>query len=463
MARKALNFTIEVLTPLMISAFREASILHSLNYVPGVAIRGSLANLLLAGCPESKAQYHFHSNWPPAEREKCPFYRVFYALEAPVFLNAYPGLARPALPLPATAHSCKLYEGFRSAGLKQHGVFDTLVHQAVFEQALDGGQPLPYIYEPKCWECTDGDRKTEAISGRFYMPRVGKYTSAKPFIRRFSRTAIGRGRATASEGQLYTLEVVGEEMELDEEDAERRGEKTKPRTRFQGRVLADENVATILRQYLPKIRWLGSGRSRGLGQVLLDAPFEEELPAAPSSEQIGKLLEELAAEVPFAPQGSENAPPRDLVRRIIAFNRLWRVEWSSYVQLGALPPEGAWYFTVGLTADAILGDGGAATLRLEPKHLGAAFTQGVSLVRSWTGHRTVGGWSSAIGLPKEMELAVPMGSVFLYRVEARDGATVQAMITALAELENQGIGAHREVGYGQVQICSPFHLEVKAL
>lgn len=463
MARKTLNFTIEVQTPLMISAFREASILHSLNYVPGVAIRGSLANLLLAECPESKAQYHFHPNWPPVEREKCPFYRVFYALEAPVFLNAYPGLARPALPLPATAHSCKLYGGFKSAGLNQHGVFDTLISQAVFEQALERGQPLPYIYEPKCWECKDGDRKTEAISGRFYMPRVGKYTSTKPFVRRFSRTAIGRGRATASEEQLYTLEVVDEEMELDEEDMERRGGKTKARTRFQGRVLADENVATILRQYLPKIRWLGSGRSRGLGRVSLSELSEEDLPAAPSSEQIGKLLKELAAEVPFASQEDEDDRPRDLVERIIAFNRLWRAEWNPYVQLEALSPEEAWYFTVDLTADAILSDSGAATLRLEPKRLGTAFSQGVSLVRSWTGHRTVGGWSSATGLPKEMELAVTMGSAFLYKVEARNEATVQAMLTALAELENQGIGAYREVGYGQVQICSPFHLEVKAI
>jgi len=83
---------------------------------------------------------------------------------------------------------------------------------------------------------------------------------------------------------------------------------------------------------------------------------------------------------------------------------------------------------------------------------------GIQLVRSFARHEVIGGWHWGARLPRPTELATEMGSVFLFRVE---GHSQEELMDTLRELERRGVGQQRERGFGQVQICSPFHLEVK--
>lgn len=464
MALQALNYTIEVRSPLVVAGWREAYVIESLSYVPGAVVRGSLARLLLADCPLPQDRDHRHPERAASERSGCPFYRLFYAgAPALVFHNAYPGPRRPVAPVPATARSCKREPGFTTGDPRNHGVFDTLVSQAVFRQAVHRGKPLPFIYEPECSRCAaddEEDRQTDRPSDRFYIRRGDGATAPRPLLRRFSRTAVARERHAVAEGLLYTVEAIDERMDLDEVV---NGERQWARTIFQGQVLADDSLIDEVSRRLAAVRWLGSGRSRGLGRVVIAPQVLQALPAPPTGEDVGRFVAALAAEPPFGGRNPLVTGDRSagVVDRLLAFNRAWHSEWSAYACAGALPADPGWYFTVDLLADAVLREGGAPTLRLSPALLGLAGQ--VELVQSFGQGKVTGGWSEAAGLPKETALAVAMGAVYLYRADARDEPSIRRILLALHELEQTGVGAMREVGFGQVQICSPFHLEVNPL
>lgn len=122
------------------------------------------------------------------------------------------------------------------------------------------------------------------------------------------------------------------------------------------------------------------------------------------------------------------------------------------------------FFTVGLDSDMILQD---EYLRyptcLEPSHLAAELPPGSSerdalskavLVASSAAVRTIGGWNHKAGLPKADELAISMGSVFLYQVPS---GRKDDLIPALKALEENGVGIRKNEGFGVVYICDPFH------
>ena len=99
---------------------------------------------------------------------------------------------------------------------------------------------------------------------------------------------------------------------------------------------------------------------------------------------------------------------------------------------------------------------GLPTTVLEADELGLA-GEGIQWVRAFTHHEIIGGWLMGAGLPRSTELSTVMGSVFLYQVR---GIAQDELLDHLADLEQRGVGRERERGFGQVQVCSPFHLEV---
>jgi CRISPR-associated protein (Cas_Cmr3). len=68
----------------------------------------------------------------------------------------------------------------------------------------------------------------------------------------------------------------------------------------------------------------------------------------------------------------------------------------------------------------------------------------------------VSGWNTAHRLPKERDMAIAAGSVFLFSVPR--SVDEEKLKGALKRWEEEGIGWRRSEGFGQVLICDPWHL-----
>jgi CRISPR-associated protein Csx10 len=249
---------------------------------------------------------------------------------------------------------------------------------------------------------------------------------------------------------LYTLEALSEWMDRDELDKD--GRPLPAQATFQGVVWVDEAHEGEMREALSQIRHLGAAISRGLGRVKIETwPIQIRMP---SEEQLSETAKELAEGA--EPERPEGPLPKeaDLTERILAFNRLWACEREAK----GLPAAG-WYFTVDLQSEALLWRANGPAYLLTSDILG--FPPEVELVRAFTAHQQIGGWSTAWGMPKPTMPAVAAGSVFLYQVPGDDVALAHKVLKRLTILEKEGVGERREEGYGWLQVCTPFHLEME--
>jgi len=441
-----IEVTIELLTPLLLGERKRGNVYVTYTHVPGAVLRGAVAQPYIEACPHPDS-LNDHVHCP----EKCDFYRLFFARPAPRFGPCYPTLARLSYPLPATAQSCKYHPGFAHTP-EQHGIQDTLIPLWVFEYlAFEEKKALPEVYDPHCAVCKN-EVALEQVSGFWEPAGRNEYYQPRPRISRVSRTAIDRRRGTAAEEMLYTLEMVSEQMDSGRYDENHRP-KSSP-TRFKGLVWVKEDDADLMKRRLEEITAIGGATSRGLGRVRVTARHVDAPPLLITREDAKSLVAAAAGEIPFEPRHRGHPAEAGLVDRIRAFNRVLWEEFARYAA-HAEPPRGSLYFTVNLLSDAILGGVG------EPVTLLPQMLAGAERVRAWASHGLVSGWSGALKLPRTVHLAIKAGSVFLYRLRAED---VDAVFTALQELERlerEGLGRERERGYGWVQICLPFHQEVK--
>ena len=75
------------------------------------------------------------------------------------------------------------------------------------------------------------------------------------------------------------------------------------------------------------------------------------------------------------------------------------------------------------------------------------------LVRAYSGYDLRGGWNVAWGLPKDVDVVVPMGSVFVFWTRHPE-----RWDEALLDVERWGIGERTAEGFGQVRVCDAFHV-----
>jgi len=68
---------------------------------------------------------------------------------------------------------------------------------------------------------------------------------------------------------------------------------------------------------------------------------------------------------------------------------------------------------------------------------------------------TIRGWQASWGLPKPDDVAIKMGSVFLYRYT---GDAFDELKDFLNELSYIGVGLRREEGFGRVTFCDSLHI-----
>lgn len=427
----ALLVSLTLESPLLVGRERQGDVYQSFDYLPGSVLRGAVAEALMAGWSAEQRAVAHPDDCP--DRAACPLCRLLYPTDGPPprFGDCYPAAEAvdEAWPFPLTAHTCKRQPGFlepprpgkppQSDG--PHGIFDTLLAAAAADAAARLGLPLPYHYRPLCPTCGE---ETKPAPGSFGL-LDDTYLSAEPINRRFSRTAINRRRHTAQDGQLFTLTVMGERMGLRPGIATGKDPITRSQTRLVGHVEPGGADAAALTGVLAGLRRLGSGPSRGLGQV--SAAVE---PAPPT------------------------LPP--LAERLAAFNAAVGRERAFYAALGVTVLPAGCYFTLDLTAAAFFRRDGLPALCPTAEMLGLPDAK---LVFAAVEPIERGGWVNAWGLPRERRVGAAPGAVFLFRVAAPPAGDA-ALLRRLAALEAQGLGDDTERGAGRLLVCAPFHLEV---
>jgi len=396
MTRKRLEIQISPSSPLMIGTDGESTLYNQTRtYIPGAALRGALAGTMLSAEAEGSFEALFGE-----------------AVTEPIFDNLYPSCSGlQTYPLPLSARTCKYHRGFKSQNGEHHGVGDILIRQAVFEAMLDIRVNLSCLYEPRCPECHS---EVKDLAG-YYEVSTGQYTQTTTPVRRLSRTAIDRRRQTAAERLLYTLEMVEP------------GTQDQLPLLFRGSVMSSDSQEAVLKRWLPQVKGIGGGRSRGLGRVKVN------------------MLSETDDSLP------------GLRERLERFDAAVRAEWRFYQRVARVEPpaDDVLFFCVDLLAPAFLTNRGLPATRPALADLGLP-EESTQLWRAMSRQSVMGGWHMGGRLPRRTALATAMGSVFMYRSE---GLSFDDLENGLQELEIEGLGEERSRGFGQVLVSCPIHYQ----
>lgn len=429
------SLQLEAMSPLAIRADHAPGGVENAAYISGTTLLGSLAALHRLAHPDNTStferlflsgQVHYPDLYP-ASFEYDAFDK---ASDLPIY------------PLPKTAQSCKRFPGFKpfkgeKVDDERHGVRDSLLDWATFVLGRDArkdGRPIdletllrPLEDQKECLICKN-EKKTKKPMDRFtgYYRRIqsnGVEQLAKADVetRLQTRTGINRETGTVQESILYSREVFEEH------------------TRFWGMVHVEDELVQPLQQFIGEVGEsglvrVGTGRSRGMGKAHLHLVeilagewgrfdrFKQRVEALDT-----KLHEQV--EVAF---GSLNLKPLyfalTLHSPVISYDELLRYR--------------------GVIDEAMLGEllhVPADTLKLE--------YQNASM-------RQVMGWNELWGMPRTKEIAIETGSVFLFSSNVESPEAKEALLEALFELEEAGVGRRKAEGFGRICVSDPFHLEV---
>ncbi len=343
------------------------------------------------------------------------------------FGNLYParfeqkrlqGEVDPIYPIPATAASCKRFPGFRSdqknEELPHHGVRDTLIPWGLFclcqQTRIDALEKFTTCPYPDC------DHPLDRFPG-FYRRRRFKATElgkASVSLGLRVRTGIDRTTGSAHQSILYSREFL------------------QPGMTFWGAATVPDEQADRFQAFIQKanesgLLRLGNNRTRGFGRVTLAVTTIEE-------------------------QDIES-----LRQRIQSFDAKLRAQAKQY----DIQHPHALYLPITLTADAIVYD---RLLRqrtgLDGDALDDLGIKGAERIYCNSSVRQVMGWNTLWRTPKADDIAITMGSTFLFGFSRNldDDALLQRLHT----LERRGIGIRQREGFGRLLVASPFHCEEDA-
>jgi CRISPR-associated Csx10 family RAMP protein len=411
-------------SPLVVRRDRQSERSEGVDFLSGSLVRGALAQAWL--------QQH-----GGAEGD---FARVFLDETACRFGPLDPA-ARVA---PLTAVSCKRHPGFRAdfpperPDKAPHGVADQLWLRVA--RRLTGAE-LPADLAEAARQCGHPGCGQDLKAFPGFWDLDGQTPRGRGERRQGLAVHVGIDRVThtAAEAMFYTLHAV-EPALLPDGD----GDESDPD--FVGELEAEPDVAGILLRLLEENGGTidaGHARTRGYGRVSLT--LREAPAAAPAS-------------------------PEEWSRDLVNFLR------SAPLALTDLDPERCFFFSLALPTGAVLVD---ELLRytLDPAHMvpwlpplpppdpaertrsrpGRTGPGGGELwcVTAVTRHERVRGWNAAHGLPRQDEWAVSRGAVYAYLFQG--DAARAALLAELTELEQQGVGARRNEGFGRVHVSDDFH------
>lgn len=319
--------------------------------------------------------------------------------------NAYPATCgdQRVAPLPMTAIQPK---GSKS---EQN---DTLIDQICWEKQ----QPPALIYLPT----DESGRPWEPCGQRFYTIADGKIDFRHVGQRTLTRVAINRRRGTADDTRLYSPLVLNEIQDHCP-------------TQYLGSVSCPAEIADDVCEQLATITHIGGRQTSGLGHVEIRVAktTEAHTNATALSERIAALTTRF----------------QDQAR----FYREWDgADWTINDRS---------IFTINLLSDAILHENGwIPTTEFSAAMLRDLTGIEATLCRAYTQPTITGGWHVTWRRPKQTEIAVVMGSLYVF--EARTPLSTHDC-EQLAHLELDGIGERRSEGYGHIQICDTFHLHTE--
>lgn len=372
--------TLQLRSPLALHQTR-ASVQYvgTLDYIPGTALRGALAGAYLAkhGTPDDT-------------------FRALFLSEQVQYGDLWPSVeGKQTILLPATARACKRH------GLKHSSSLRDVLLDAWANP--DGSKKCPVCDEP-----------LDRVGG--YLCSLAPAEPLAPRSRLRISTAIERSTGTVAREMLFTQHtLVGQRKTQN---------KSEPAL-FRGTVrLADPSLKDSLETLLKAPLFLGSGRSRGLGEVEVKTWVE-----APASE-------------PLADR--------------------WRKFNEAAQRAGG--DRNVRYFSLTLLSHLSLRDNLLRPVLdgITPQHFG--LPDGVTWVRYPDSDRpvlflsavTIPGWNAALGLPKPETVALARGSVLLGRCDADQE---QDVLSRLGQIEAEGVGERRNEGFGRVAVCYPIHYE----
>lgn len=384
-----MTLTLRLLSPLALHRTRSGGqYVESLDYIPGTALRGALAEAYLASHGQSDDVFH-----------------TLFLTGQVHFGDLWPSMGDSTTMLcPMTAQACKRY------GLS-HG-------QSFRDTLLD--VLTPQHNQEKCRETIeDGAEKRQCGES---LDRLGGYLwnldsikQLTPYSYLRTNTAIDRSTGTIAREMLFTqYTLTGRHKESNEP------------VFFRGTLrLTNPALRGVLDKWLSPgaTLFLGSGRSRGLGEVRVEG-WQETMPGIP------------------------------LAERWHQFNSIaQRVSGDVHSR----------YFSLTLLSHLALRNELLCPIldNIEPQHLG--LPEGIEWVRSPSGHPirfldsiTIPGWNAALGLPKPDTIALRRGSVLLFRCNA---SQEQNVLEWLAQIESEGLGERRLEGFGHIAVCYPIHYE----
>ncbi len=305
------------------------------------------------------------------------------------------------IPLPLSAVSCKRHPGFPPDG---HGVKDTLAEVAAVRLGHRDTDGAP-------WKCPACGQDLKPISG-FRGDGPNGPRRFEPTLISQRHTGIDRATGTVAMGVFFMTQGISDYYK----DADSKADVYRPQY-LTGELFMTPEKAQLLNSLLGETVFVGAERTRGMGEIEL-------------------WLQDV------------ERPAFDLNGWSDAFRKMMEAK------MGADKVPAGTFFTITLRSDAILVD-----RFLRPtSEIDALSGEGgdVEPVAKITVSETVRGWQAAWGLPKPDDVAVGMGSVFLYRYT---GGQPDTLAEQLRALEENGIGLRREEGFGRIAVCEPLHIK----
>ncbi|SRR5579875_62713 len=409
-------------SPLAIRADHAPFGAAGVKYIPGSTLLGGLAVLYR----------QFYQG-----REEMELFAPLFLQERVFYPNLYPAIFKdsglqgqfsPVYPLPRTAQSCKRHQGFRfpeDDDNDAHGVRDSLIDGALLNLPISDEQRLKILRGPdqNC-HCKEPLDYFEGYYRRNSLkPKEMIAASSEKYTRLQTHTGINRASGTVQNGILYNRQVFDEGMQ------------------FWGEVIfpGDERILNGFRRFLDEtgssgLLRLGTGRTRGMGKVMVALREMEEASVQDRQATFRKRLED--------------------------FDAAMR-QRAEYFKLDRLPH--GFYFALTLHAPLILCDEllryrgviGEKTLQ---ELLGGLAVPGLELIHHAASTKRVTGWQEVWGTPRAAEFALETGSVFLFACASPPDSE---LLAALFKLEEEGAGKRRAEGFGRVCISDQFHRQVQ--
>ncbi len=295
--------------------------------------------------------------------------------------------------LPHTSISCKRTPGFKGQG--GHGVSDILTGTAA------GRTEQKSARDDFCPSCGDD---MSPFPG-FWNGNVDTPCAFEPTMLYERHTGIDRNTGTVASSIFFTMQAVADFRK------DTASGKYQPQY-LSGSTFLSEKQLHILGPLIKGTLFAGSDRTRGLGE------FELSIVEIPS-------------------------PVFDLA----GWDRAFKEKLKSIMKEDL--PSGL-YFSIKLESHAIVTD-----RFLRPASgLELSFPD-IEPVLKVTKPQTIRGWHSGWGLPKPDDVALSMGSVFLFRYTGDDQDGLKSFLNQLLVT---AIGLRREEGFGQFSVCDPLHI-----